>query len=1005
MLASSILAGSILAAAPAMAQDATAPSSPPPGIQSAEETTPAPTSSGEIVVTGTLIRNPALVSATPVLVTGQAEIKLRQANVAEELLRNLPGVTPSVGSGVNNGNAGFSFVDLRGIGANRNLVLLDGNRIVPGDLLGRVDLNNIPLALIDSVQNLTGGASTTYGADAISGVVNFITRSDFSGIDVNASEQITAQGDGNRFRADLTIGSNFADDKGNIVLSLGYQNTQPIYQGDRSYAITALDSFSGAPAGSSFPAPVAFDLTGNGYVFPGTPINPKTGAPDPAFRVQVRPENGTFNNGLYQRFNFNPYNIFQLPFKRYNIYSAGRYEVADDIEVYGRGLYSKNVTQTIVAPSGATGNLVTIPLSNPYLSAAQRNIFCADAGIDAATCTAAATATNPSSPAYRTVTEGIRYRSVDVGPRVDRYETQVFDIRGGIRGKLTDTLRFDVNGSYGESTNDHIETGYVALTRLKDALLATNTTSCLSGNPGCVPVNIFGAPGAQTAAQVNYIGVPAYSQTRSSLLQVQGTINGDFGYTIPFAAKPINFAVGGDYRKYKASQGGDVEKTTPGELGLDSVLTPFKGAYDVFEGFGEVIAPLVQDKPFLHDLSLETGIRYSRYRVTAPTTPKFNTTTYKAGGNWTPVEGIKLRGTYQHAVRAPNISELFQPESPGLTNLSVDPCQGAAPTANANLRAVCLAQGAPANRIGAIPEPASGQINTVNAGNLNLKPEVSNSYTLGVVLQPRWAVPGLTITVDYFRIKVTKAITSLAPGDAINACFANLNAGSAASAACRSIGRNPTTGALDGDASTTRGVFLPLTNAGTIFTDGIDLGANYRRTFGKAALNLSFQGTWTNRSQFKSGPTTANRECVGYYSTSCGSPAAPERGSLQPEFVWSQRTTVSLGQADLSVLWRHIGKMQQEPDDIINVNGPAFINTATGVNFGRIKAQNYFDTSIRIALSTNASFTISCINALNRKPPIVGYDIGSTFFNSGNTYPATYDAIGRRFAVSGEFKF
>src|SRR4051812_48477711 len=172
MLASSILAGSMMINAPASAQDTSTRSTSTPGIQSSEETSPTSSSTGEILVTGTLIRNPALVSATPVQVTGQAEIQLRQANVAEELLRDLPGVTPSVGSGVNNGNAGFSFVDLRGIGANRNLVLLDGNRIVPGDLLGRVDLNNIPLALIDSVQNLTGGASTTYGADAISGVVN-----------------------------------------------------------------------------------------------------------------------------------------------------------------------------------------------------------------------------------------------------------------------------------------------------------------------------------------------------------------------------------------------------------------------------------------------------------------------------------------------------------------------------------------------------------------------------------------------------------------------------------------------------------------------------------------------------------------------------------------------------------------------------------------------------------------------------------------------------------------
>jgi hypothetical protein len=205
-----------LVSAPAFAQDA------------AEE---GATDNSEIVVTGSLVRNPNLTTSSPVNVTSADEIQLRQSNVAEDILRDVPGVAANVGSSVNNGNGGASFVDLRGLGPNRNIVLLDSQRIVPANLNGNVDLNNIPLALVERVDVLTGGASTTYGADAVSGVVNFITKRDFAGVDLSVGQQLTERGDGNIFRADLTIGANFDDGRGNAVLSIGYQQADPVYFG------------------------------------------------------------------------------------------------------------------------------------------------------------------------------------------------------------------------------------------------------------------------------------------------------------------------------------------------------------------------------------------------------------------------------------------------------------------------------------------------------------------------------------------------------------------------------------------------------------------------------------------------------------------------------------------------------------------------------------------------------------------------------------------------------
>src|SRR4051794_24395643 len=351
LLATTVIAG-IAVATPAFAQNQTVPETAPPapvtptntqgntppaapsaqtppaGIQTSETAAPAePTSAQEIVITGTLIRNPNLVASAPVTVLGHDEIQLRQNNTAEDILRTIPGAAPSIGSQVNNGNGGSSYVNLRSLGSNRNIVLLDGVRIVPVDLLGRVDLNNIPLALVDRVDVLTGGASSTYGADAISGVVNFVTRNDFSGMELSVSDGITQRGDGNYLRGDLTIGANFDDGRGNAVIGLGYQEADPVFQGgDRPWSNLALDS--GDPgnlglAGSSRTVPTAFDVGGG------------------VSRRQVDPT-GTDIVAFYQPFNFNPYNAFQTPFQRYNLFSAGHYDITDHLTVYGRGMFSQN---------------------------------------------------------------------------------------------------------------------------------------------------------------------------------------------------------------------------------------------------------------------------------------------------------------------------------------------------------------------------------------------------------------------------------------------------------------------------------------------------------------------------------------------------------------------------------------------------------------------------------------------------------------------------------------
>jgi outer membrane receptor protein involved in Fe transport len=958
-----------------------------------------------IVVTGSLIKNPNLLSSAPVTVTTAETIQLRASNVAEEVLRDIPGVVPSIGSAVNNGNGGASFVDLRGIGSTRNIVLLDGNRIAPSGLAGRVDLNNIPLALVERVDSLTGAAVTTYGADAISGVVNFVTKQDFSGVNLQLATGLTEKGDGQSVRADLTIGGNFDGGRGNAVLSVGYQKTDPVYQGARDISARNIDSFSGASSGSGTSVPARFSGT--------RPIDPVTGQPstDPAVAngfLQYDPALGTARSS-YAPFNFNPYNIFQTPFERFNMFGQAKYDLSDNLQVYTRAMFSKNTVNTIIAPSGLFSTPVTINLNNPFLPAGLRGQFCAaNVGsttayrprFTAAECAAAAVATGPTDPNYRTVDTSVGRRTVEVGPRISQFTTTLFDYRTGVKGAITNSIDYDISGAYGESENRQVLQGYVLASKAKNSLLANNKTSCISADPGCVPIDFFGPAGSITPAGVNYLTAESSTVTKTSLAQARAVISGDVGLSLPLATDAIGFAIGGEYRKYKASQRSDSLAKQAGELGGAGGAAPdVTGGYEVKEVYGELIAPLVQDKPFFENLTLEGGARYSDYKVAAPRNPRYNTFTWKVGSTWEVVQGLKLRGNYSRAVRAPNIGELFAPVLTGLTNLAVDPCAGAAPLTNANLRAVCLAQGAPTTSLGGIQNPTAGQANLTSGGNLNLKPETANTWTIGTILQPTFA-PGLAITVDYYNITVKDAVSSPLPGDIVAACFGappyNGAGVNPSNPACQSIGRNPATGGLDGDPSTTRGLFAVSSNLGRIETSGIDVTASYSRDLGFAKLGLNGNFNYTLNSKFNADVTAPGnfaRECVGFYSVNCSF-----TGSIQPKWQSSLRTTLGFTSFDASLLWRHIDSVKQEPLDVAE-QGPFF------PGFGKIKAYDYFDLTGRFSVMENVTLLLTVSNLANKKPPLVGSTAGSTSFNSGNTYPSTYDALGRRYAMQIGLRF
>lgn len=959
-----------------------------------------------IVVTGSRINNPNLELSSPVAVVGEEEISLRQANTVDEFIREIPGVVPGIGSNVNNGNNGSTFINLRGIGNNRNIVLLNGSRIVPAGLAGVTNVDVIPVALLQRTDVLTGGAGATYGADAIGGVVNFITKTDFSGVELSVTEGFTDEGDGNIFRADLTIGGNFNDGRGNAVISIGYTDRSQVTQGQRPFGAVNIDSEDASEGGSATSIPP-------GVFFGG-------------FFGQVNPDfEGINGGGIDSPFNFNPFNLFQLPLEQYRIYGQANYEITDGIEAYTEGLFTQSTTTTQIAPSGTFFNAVTLPLNNPFLTDGLRNALCGLGGVSQADCDAGGAATGgEGSAGFLAINPQLGRRFVEIGTRDNESTTDLFQIKAGLRGNITDNIKFDIFGAYGESNISSLQSGNGTLTRLNQALAAVDPNECLDTSNGCVPINIFGPLGSlggnNPEAFATFFDIPSSSSVSTSLGQIIGFVSGDVGYTIPGASQPISFVLGGEYRDYTAFTSSDLLSQTPGEVLGNGAANPDQGgSYDVYEVFGELVIPILSDVSFAQELNLELGGRISDYSTTGT---EF---TWKAGGSWTIVDGFTLRGNYQRVTRAPNIGELFAPILTGLGNNSNDPCQGTNPTTDPALLAVCLAQvpaGGTFGGFGSVPADIAGQVNVTGGGNPNLDSEDADTYTIGFIFQPT-SVPGLSITADYYNISISSAISAPTEDDIITACFGalagplgapNLSAGAATSASCGLIVRNPDTGAVAGPVINTIGFIADTTNSGTIGTDGIDLSINYRRDVGFADLLLNLNGNWTNSSTFQAIPGAVDRECVGFFSTNCG--------SIQPEFSFSTRGTLQFEKFDVSLLWRYIDGVQLEPlvDDLglflgspeLDANGvptggvvsPADASSPF-TDFTEIGAEHYFDLTARYQVFEFLELTAAVINIFDNDPTVVGSDIGTTAFNSGNIFPSTYDPLGRRFSFTAKLKF
>lgn len=922
-----------------------------------------------VEVTGTRIKSLGAASSSPIASVTATEINASQPVAVEELFRSLPAALPAIGSGTNNGSGGFATIDLRGLGTNRSLVLVNGRRMVPSTLTGVVDTNVIPVALLDRVDLVTGGASAVYGADAVAGVVNFVMKRNFSGVTASATYGVSEEGDAKRRRADLTMGGNFDGGKGNVVLSVGTTTTDALRQGDRPYGAVSLNSVNGLGSGSITSTPAHWSVTGLGPILPS------------ASGLYVLGSNGALRPSVQaDEYNFNPLNYYETPLKRTQITAIGRYELTEGLEAYTELFHTRGQVVLNLAPTGSFTSTYRVPIGNPFIPQAARDQICAAQGIAAVNCVAGNTTEVPLIVARR---------FTELGPRINDFQNTLNQFTVGVRGDVP-VIDWSFDAYLQRGTADQVSSriNWGSFSKVQQALRAVNPTTCITATNGCVPLNIFGGEGTLTQQMINFINLSSVSNTAVKQNVMAASMNGEIGVLkSPLANAPLSAAVGLESRRVFGGNQSDGPSQIQGEvLGTGAPTPDRRGTLELNEAYVEAIVPLISNLPAAQSVNLELGYRQTEFK-TEVSSKDYGS--WKAGVDWTPVRGLRIRGMQQRATRAPNVNELYAPVITGLANLATDPCAGtnintgAANTAG-TLSNLCRLTGVPANQVGFVPNPSAGQINNTSGGNPNLGPEEADTTTLGLVWEPSF-VRGLGVTLDYYRIKIDKAVSSPTTTQVIQGCYntTGLNPSLDYNAMCQLIVRDPLTGSMNGGP----GVVTQSSNLGAYDVSGVDLGVNYRLNLdGMGRVDLGLMASFVERWDFKSLPTLPTLDCLGYYGTSCGGPTSKVR--------FTQRATWSMGDFSAGYVWRFISGTEEEP------GGNPFLPA-----YAKIKDIHYLDLNGSWQITKNIGVSLAINNVLGQKPPIVGNTIGTTTTNSGNTFPQWYDVVGRRYSITATAKF
>ena len=971
LLTGTIMAGAMIAA-PAAAQNA---GTQPAGQQGTQDNEPgfeaAPDNpTGEpIIVTGSRIQRRNVETAAPIAVVNAEEFELSGTVNVENVINTLPQVIPGTTSFSNNPGNGAATLNLRGLGSARTLVLVNGRRYLSFDVNQIVDLNTVPSFLIESVDVVTGGASAVYGSDALAGVVNFRLK-ELQGAEFGAQYSLTERGDGARYQIHGALGASFDDGRGNATVYAEYFNRDPIFQGDRDFSFFALGGAQSDgslfPGGSSLPPETRLTYRGN------APAAARAAAGFGANNLGIFGQPGQLRP--YQTpgdlYNYAPVNYLQLPQERYLIGGYADYEISDGHEVFGEVTFVNNQVAAELAPTPILVN-VDLPIDRvaQFLTPGQLASFRA---LDAAE--------TGDAQSDGIIPVQVRRRLQEAGSRNNLDERNAFRVVAGLRGPVTDTISYDAYYQFARTRNFQTQAGNASVSRFIDGL---------TGNLGVAdPINIFGA-NQLTDDQVDSFRVQAQNGESSTLQVATAAISGTFGDFAIGDSAPVGFALGAEYRKVAATFTPD-EFLASGDVQGFNAGQPTEGSYDVKEVFGELNVPVEFGSA---RLELSGAARYSDYSLDAVG----GVFTYAGGVQFAPVEDIIFRGQYQRAVRAPNIAELFQGQSVNFPG-AIDPCTTTAATSG-SLRDLCIANGVPAANLGqgvpSLVQPDS-QIQTLFGGNPDLFEETSETFTFGVALQPSF-IPGLVITADYYDITIEDAISTISLQTSFDLCFNRVqNLSDPACAPFR--GRRDSTGAFTRLDPPPQGG----ANIAEIATSGIDLEASYDTSLpfsvftgtGEQRVNLSFLGTWTESSTFR--PIAGDEEifeCAGFFAGNCGEPT--------PEFKWVSRASFIDGPVTTSVRWRHLGSVDGEGGDAAE----------------SIDSYDLIDLTLSVEATEALVFTFGVNNLFDTLPDAPIFDAAGNLTNNpnnllqgfaqeqANTYPSTYDVLGRDYFISARLRF
>jgi len=983
LLASTVIAGAAMLAmaAPAMAQDAS---------DTVED----------IVVTGSRIARQDYRSASPVVTTDAADFQATGAVTIESLLNDLPQFTPSIGSTSNNpSNGGQANINLRNLGSNRTLVLVNGRRLVPSNPSGTVDVSIIPIALIKNIEIISGGASAAYGSDALGGVANFILNDSFEGVQFDAQYGETDVGDGVTEAYALTLGGNFADDRGNMVLSLGRSTREVIFNAARPFSSvsgpsttsplgsTTLDStnrpsagFLAAYFGQAVPVASSLGFNDDGTIFAYTgSVNVRNPA-GAGIEYTSPGANYTFNTG--------PLNYLQLPIDRYNAYAAGTFKINDNAQVYASALFTEYTGDSELAATPASGAATgfRVPSDNPFITGDLRDFLNARP--------------NPDSSFL------LNKRFTSLGGRHSEDEYNVFQLTTGIRGEVPkSSWTYDVYASYGRVSNITTQSGNVS----RSSVQALLDDEFGGAGDGVDPTTVLCAGGFDpfgitnlSAECIAYIGRAARNQTTVEQRVVEATLQGK-AFDLP--AGEVRVAFGAQYRQddYAFLADAGLAASNPitahinprtglpdgGNVGGVEIAgfnasQPLSGGTASKELFGEVLIPVLAGLPFIEQLDVTLGYRYAD-------TSSGGTNAYRADADWSIVSGLRMRGGYNRAVRSPSIGELFAPVNVGFPSIGEadpdgvegDPCDIGSSYRNgpdaAAVRALCIAQGIDA---GSVDDYifSSNQVAGVSGGNPDLFEETADTYSVGFVYQSQFSSPwlsGVSASIDYYNIVIADSIGFIDVSSQLQGCFNATGENptfDASNGYCQLFQRDPLSGNIDN-------TFENNANLGKVKTSGVDLQVDWRFSLADigapdwGTLDLNTVVSWLENYEDQVVPG-------GVYTQREGT-IASTFGRTYPE--WKSLTSVSWsnGAFGAGVRWRRVGEMD-------------IFQAADGSG---VPSKDYFDANASWSVTDAVSLRAGVNNFTDEQPALFSPGV------QAGTDPSTYDVLGRRYYVGLTAKF